>query len=48
MKPPPVPARGNEGSGRSDAGFGHRYHTKDPRTARLFDLAGEAGIVEYI
>src|SRR3989449_5748519 len=24
-------------------GFGHRYHTKDPRTARLFELAGEAG-----
>ena len=25
-------------------GFGHRYHTKDPRTARLFELAREAGI----
>lgn len=26
------------------AGFGHRYHTKDPRTARLFALAAEAGV----
>jgi succinyl-CoA synthetase alpha subunit len=26
------------------SGFGHRYHTKDPRTARLFELAGEAGV----
>src|SRR6266853_26357 len=25
-------------------GFGHRYHTKDPRTARLFTLAREAGV----
>ena len=25
-------------------GFGHRYHTKDPRTARLFALAAEAGV----
>src|SRR5205814_8027179 len=25
-------------------GFGHRYHSKDPRTARLFDLAREAGV----
>jgi citrate synthase len=24
-------------------GFGHRIHTKDPRTARLFDLAKELG-----
>jgi citrate synthase len=24
-------------------GFGHRIHTKDPRTARLFALAGELG-----
>jgi succinyl-CoA synthetase alpha subunit len=26
------------------AGFGHRIHTKDPRTARLFELAAEAGL----
>lgn len=26
------------------AGFGHRLHTADPRTARLFDLAHKAGI----
>lgn len=25
-------------------GFGHRYHTNDPRTARLFALAKEAGV----
>lgn len=25
------------------AGFGHRVHTADPRTARLFELADEAG-----
>jgi citrate synthase len=25
-------------------GFGHRIHTADPRTARLFSLAGELGI----
>ena len=26
------------------AGFGHRLHTADPRTARLFELAGQAGV----
>ena len=26
------------------AGFGHRIHTDDPRTKRLFDLAVEAGV----
>ncbi len=26
------------------AGFGHRIHTKDPRQARLFELAEEAGV----
>ncbi len=26
------------------SGFGHRIHTKDPRTARLFELAGAAGL----
>jgi succinyl-CoA synthetase alpha subunit len=27
-------------------GFGHRIHTKDPRTARLFELAAAAGLQE--
>src|SRR5215467_12749263 len=31
-------------AGERMAGFGHRYHTKDPRTARLFELAREAGV----
>lgn len=26
------------------SGFGHRIHTKDPRTARMFELAKEAGL----
>ena len=26
------------------AGFGHRLHTADPRTARLFELAADAGV----
>ncbi len=26
------------------SGFGHRVHTKDPRTTRLFQLAQEAGV----
>jgi citrate synthase len=29
--------------GRRMAGFGHRVHTSDPRTRRLFELAEEAG-----
>jgi len=29
-------------------GFGHRLHTADPRTARLFELAAEAGLTEDI
>ena len=29
--------------GERVAGFGHRLHTADPRTARLFELAAEAG-----
>lgn len=26
------------------SGFGHRIHTKDPRTARMFELAADAGL----
>lgn len=29
-------------------GFGHRLHTADPRTARLFELAAEAGLTEAV
>ena len=29
-------------TGRRIAGFGHRFHTADPRTKRLFELAREA------
>jgi citrate synthase len=31
-------------AGRRMAGFGHRIHSADPRVARLFELAEEAGI----
>ena len=31
-------------TGERMPGFGHRLHTKDPRTVRLFELAGEAGV----
>jgi citrate synthase len=30
--------------GQRMAGFGHRMHTDDPRTRRLFELATEAGV----
>jgi citrate synthase len=30
--------------GKRMAGFGHRVHTDDPRTRRLFELAAEAGV----
>ena len=32
------------GGGERMSGFGHRVHTDDPRTARLFQLAEEAGV----
>jgi citrate synthase len=35
-----------KGSGDRISGFGHRVHTKDPRTARLFELAAVAGLSE--
>src|SRR5262249_53818957 len=31
-------------AGERMSGFGHRLHTKDPRTGRLFKLAREAGV----
>ena len=31
-------------TGERMSGFGHRLHSKDPRTARLFELAREAGV----
>ena len=31
-------------AGERMPGFGHRLHTKDPRTARLFELAQEASV----
>src|SRR5881394_2263669 len=31
-------------TGERMSGFGHRVHTKDPRSARLFELAREAGV----
>lgn len=30
--------------GERMSGFGHRYHTADPRTARLFELTEQAGV----
>jgi len=32
-----------KGAGERISGFGHRIHTKDPRTAKLFELAADAG-----
>jgi citrate synthase len=32
-------------AGARISGFGHRIHTKDPRTATLFDLAATAGLI---
>ncbi len=31
-------------AGRRMSGFGHRVHTSDPRTLRLFELAADAGV----
>jgi citrate synthase len=31
-------------TGERMSGFGHRLHSKDPRTVRLFDLARESGV----
>jgi len=33
-----------KGKNRRLPGFGHRIHTKDPRTQKLFQIAGELGI----
>lgn len=33
-----------KGSGDRISGFGHRVHTKDPRTGKLFELATAAGL----
>jgi succinyl-CoA synthetase alpha subunit len=33
-------------AGERISGFGHRIHTRDPRTARLFALAAEAGLAD--
>jgi citrate synthase len=34
-------------AGKRMPGFGHRIHTADPRTARLFELAGKVGGVPW-
>ena len=31
-------------AGRRMSGFGHRVHTNDPRTLKMFELAAEAGV----
>lgn len=33
-----------KGRGERFSGFGHRIHSKDPRTAKLFELAAAAGV----
>jgi citrate synthase len=34
-----------KGEGDRISGFGHRIHSRDPRTGRLFELAAEAGVI---
>ncbi|MBE0461600.1 MAG: citryl-CoA lyase [Candidatus Aminicenantes bacterium] len=36
--------KGMKESGKRASGFGHRIHTRDPRTKKLFDLAKDLGL----